>query len=79
MFGINITNILHLKTFNKNIPHILITNIKKNMTALYCYVHFKYSPVDYKANIDIDLVDNRKRRDLSLNVIDIDMNFKYTM
>jgi hypothetical protein len=49
------------------------------MTALYCYVHFKYSPVDYKANIDIDLVDNRKRRDLSLNVIDIDMNFKYTM
>jgi hypothetical protein len=39
----------------------------------------KYSPVDYKANIDIDLVDNRKRRDLSLNVIDIDMNFKYTM
>ena len=49
------------------------------MTALYCYVHFKYSLVDYKANIDIDLVDNRKRRDLSLNVIDIDMNFKYTM
>lgn len=54
----NITNIFYLKTLNKNIPHILITN-KKAMTALYCFVHFKYSPVDSsdKVNSDTDLVD----------------------